>query len=321
MSTFASILDASSRKSVLVTACDTFPGYMIARELLKRKGKHFERVCAGYYKENKLVHLLKHEGAHCIHMEISKPDAICDAYHKADVVIVVPPVSDEHWAKKDGCVYLHAATKAGVKGLVLCSKINADKMRDLKMLAPLHEMEMTLEKIRNQIECVSLLRCSLHTDMLWLFRHQIAEDRKLCLSVGKDAKCAPMVEKDGAHGLYNMLTDSKFPPGVYELTGPEKVSMADMAHKASSAIGKDIKYEHVSRKDMEHYLHKQDEICSSEICFIGDLLEAMGKNVLDVCTDDLKKLLQQDPMSVKEFLEKNSKDFKPRSSSTEATAA
>ncbi|KAJ2327612.1 hypothetical protein GGH92_010017, partial [Coemansia sp. RSA 2673] len=90
---------------------------------------------------------------------------------------------------------------------------------------------------------------------------------------------------------------------------------------ASSAIGKDIKYEHVSRKDMEHYLHKQDEICSSEICFIGDLLEAMGKNVLDVCTDDLKKLLQQDPMSVKEFLEKNSKDFKPRSSSTEATAA
>ncbi|KAJ2815993.1 hypothetical protein GGI24_005865, partial [Coemansia furcata] len=91
MANFASIFDMSSRKSVLVTACDTYPGYMIAREILKHGGKDFKEVHVGYFKENKLIHLLKREGAHCVHMSIGEEKTICDAYSKADVVIVVPP--------------------------------------------------------------------------------------------------------------------------------------------------------------------------------------------------------------------------------------
>ncbi|KAJ2010554.1 hypothetical protein IWW57_006904 [Coemansia sp. S610] len=64
---------------------------------------------------------------------------------------------------------------------------------------------------------------------------------------------------------------------------------------------------------MEHYLHRQGEICENEICFIGDLFEAVSKSLLCEQTDDLKRLLSHEPTTVKKFLEKNSKDFKPRS--------
>ncbi|KAJ2741594.1 hypothetical protein GGI20_005081 [Coemansia sp. BCRC 34301] len=318
---FADILAESSRKSILVTACDTYPGYMVAREILKHGKKEFKDVHVGYYKENKLVHLLKHQGAHCVHLSIDDEKSICDAYGKADIVVVVPPVNDKHWGKsEDCCVYLHAAAKAEVKGLVLCSKINADMMREMKMLAPLYAMEEALVKIKDKVKCVSLVRCSLHIDLLWLFRHQVAKEHKLCLPVDKDAKFTPLVEEDGACALFNMLTDKKFPAGIYELTGPEKLTFADIAHRASSAVDKKIEYKHIGRKDMESYLHHQGEICDNEICFIGDLLEAVSKSMLCEQTDDLKKLLDHEPMTVKKFLEKNSKDFKPRSDdSDEAT--
>ncbi|KAJ2861798.1 hypothetical protein GGH94_004671 [Coemansia aciculifera] len=321
MATFASILDTSSRKSILVTACDTYPGYMIAREILKHGSKDFKHVHAGYFKENKLVHLLKHQGAQCVQLSIDDEKTICDAYGKADVVVVVPPVSDKHWGKEDCCVYLHAAVKAEVKGLVLCSKINADKMREMKMLAPLYAMEEALHKIKDKIKCVSMLRCSLDIDLMWVFRQQVAKQHKLCLSVDKDAKFAPLVMEDGARGLYNMLTDEKFPAGIYELTGPEKLTFVDVAHKISSAVDKKIEYEHVSRKDMERYLHHQGEICENEICFIGDIFEAVSKKMLCEQTDDLKRLLDHEPMTVKKFLEKNSRDFKPRSDSDDADAS
>ncbi|KAJ2015494.1 hypothetical protein GGI06_003293 [Coemansia sp. S85] len=188
----------SSRKSILVTGCDTYPGYMIARELLKHSGKCFKEVHAGYFKEDKLVELLKHEGAHCVKLSISDEKTICDAYGKADVVVVVPPVSDTHWGKGDCCVYLHAAVKANVKGLVLCSKINASKMRDMKMLAPFYAMEEALSQVKDQIKCVSMVRCSLDIDLLWLFRHEIAKEHTLCLPVDRDAKFAPLVMEDGA---------------------------------------------------------------------------------------------------------------------------
>ncbi|KAJ2830587.1 hypothetical protein FBU31_002457 [Coemansia sp. 'formosensis'] len=287
---------------------------MIAREILKHGNKDFKEVHVGYFKENKLIHLLKREGAHCVHMSIGEEKTICDAYSKVDVVIVVPPVSDAHWGKGDDCcVYLHAAVKAGVKGLVLCSKMNADKMQGLKMLAPLHVMEETLRKIKDKFRCVSLVHCSVDIDHLWLFRDQVAKEHKLCLPVDKDAKFAPFVAQDAAHGLYNMLTDEKFPPGIYELTGPEKLTFVDVVHKVSGAVDKNIEYEHISRKDMERYLHRQGEVCENEICFIGDIFEAVSMKMLCDQTDDLEKLLDHEPTTVKKFLEKNSKDFMPRS--------
>lgn len=311
MSTFADIIASSSRKSVLITGCDMYPGYAIVCEFLKHKGKYFKKVCAGYYHENHMVHLLKQRGVETVQMSISHQDKIHEAYQQADVVVVVPPINDEKWGKGHSSIYVKAAEKAKVRGLVLCSKINPKELKGFEMLEPLCEMEQALEELKGKIECVSLIRCSVHIDLLWLFRHQIAKKHELCLPVTKNARFAPLTECDSAEALYRMLVESKFPTGIYELTGPEEVNFDYIAQYMSKAVGKSIKYEHVKGQEMEHYLKQRKELSEHEIRFICEMLEAVSKEMFSKKTDDLKKLLEREPMSVEHYLKKNSNEFKP----------
>ncbi|KAJ2310373.1 hypothetical protein IWW52_005435 [Coemansia sp. RSA 2704] len=311
MVTFSSLLKTSSRKSVLVTGCDLYAGYAIAKDLLQHRGKHFEHVYAAHFMDNDLVRRLVDKGAECVKLQIADGiDSIAEAYRKADVVVVVPPVSDDHWGQ-DSCVYVHAAAKAGVKGLALCSKINAVKMCKLPMLKPLHEMEKAFEEVKGKVEVASLMRCSLHIDVLWLFRAQIASKREICLSADAGAKFAPLVAADAARAMCHMLIDPNIPEGVYELTGPEKLDFKAVAHHAAKQIGEDISYKQINRKEMEQFLKEKIGMCDCHIAFIGDMLEALSMGLLDKHTEDLEELLGKKPMSVKKYLEKNANDFKP----------
>ncbi|KAJ1943573.1 hypothetical protein GGF37_002587 [Kickxella alabastrina] len=311
MQTFANIFEASDYKSVMVTGGDMYSGYVIAREMLKEKHKHFKHVCVGYYEENKFIKLLKKDGAEVIQLCVDDANKIVEVYRKADVVIVVPPVNEHRWGASS-VAYVLAAKEAGVKGLVLCSKINAKDMRDMDFLAPLCEMEQAFDRIKDSMDAASLVRCSLHIDMMWLFRHQIASEKKICLSVDPHAKFAPMAMMDGARGLCNMLLDPKHKPGTYELTGPEKLSFKDIAHQMSSAVDKKIEYKQVKHEEVYEYLKKRGEISKNEIEFMCHMLRAVSKGIIDKRTDDLKKLLGEEPMSVKHFLKKSADEFKPK---------
>ncbi|KAJ2229653.1 hypothetical protein H4R99_005119 [Coemansia sp. RSA 1722] len=309
MQTFSDIICASDYKSILVTGCDMYTGFSIARVLIK--SRHFKHVCVGYSHENALVHYLKKEGADPVHLQVEHAEHIVHAYKKADVVVVVPPVSEHAWGEKS-VAYVLAAKEAKVKGLVLCSKINVKDMANMPMLEPLAKMEEAYDQVKGHMKAASLVRCSLHIDVLWLFRHQIASERKICLPVRHDAKCAPMAEMDGAHALCNMLIDPKHKPGVYELTGPETLSFDGIAHQASSAIGTEIDYEQVSHEDADRYLKHRKEITGNEIHFICSIFKAVSEGKLAKQTDDLKCLLGEDPHTVKAYLHKNADDFKPR---------
>ncbi|KAJ1644699.1 hypothetical protein LPJ64_003653 [Coemansia asiatica] len=308
MQTFSEIIGASDYKSVLVTGCDMYSGFSIARTLLK--SKHYKHVCAGYFHENALVHHLKKEGANPEHLNVEHAEQIVRAYKKADVVVIVPPVSEHSWSEKS-VAYVLAAKEAKVKGLVLCSKINIKEMANMPMLQPLAKMEEAYDQVKDHMKAASLVRCSMHIDVLWLLRHQIASEHKICLPVRHDAKCAPMAEMDGARALCNMLFDPKHKPGVYELTGPETMNFDDIAHQASSAIDSDIGYEQVDHQKFIEYLKHRKEISDNEIHFIGNILCAISDDKLDKQTDDLKKLLGEDPHTVKGYLQKNADDFKP----------
>ncbi|KAJ2800453.1 hypothetical protein H4R20_004056 [Coemansia guatemalensis] len=311
MAHFASILSASTRKTVLVTGCDMYAGFQIACMMLKHKGKHFEEVYAVYFEENHLVHELKKHGACCIKLAIADgADKVAKAYSKADVVVVVPPVSDEKW-EEDACVFVSAVEKAKVKGLVLCSKIGVEKMGGFRMLEPLLKMEQAYEKVKGEVEAASLVRCSLHIDMLWLFRRQIASEHSIKLPASPDAKFAPLAEADGAQGLYNMLVDPKFPTGTYELTGPKQVDFKTITEHAASMIDNSITYKQIGRQEMEEYLMQQEDVCENVVCFLADMLEAVSKGLVEKCGGDLEKLLGKQPMSVERYLEKNADSFKP----------
>ncbi|KAJ2610983.1 hypothetical protein H4S08_003377 [Coemansia sp. RSA 1365] len=311
MATFAGILSASTCKTVLITGCDMYAGFQLARTMLEQKGKHFEHVYAAYFEENLLVKEIEKLGAHCIRLAIADgADPVVKAYSKADVVVVIPPVTDEKWGD-DACVFVSAAEEAKVKGLVLCSKVGVDKMSEFRMLEPLMKMEQTYDKVKGNFKAASLVRCSLHFDLLWLFRRQIALDHTISLSATADAKFAPLAESDSAQALYNMLVDPKFPTGTYELTGVKQTDFKDIAHDAASMIDSSIKYKQVGRQEMEEYLKQQGDACENFISYLADILEAVSKGLMEKCSGDLVKLLGKQPVSVKKYLERNSGSFKP----------
>ncbi|KAJ2156730.1 hypothetical protein GGF46_004999 [Coemansia sp. RSA 552] len=288
-----------------------YSGYQIAAELLQHKGKHFKAVCVGYAHENHLVHLLKQKGASCVKMSIvDGEDAIADVYRKADVVVVVPPVCDDRWGE-GACIFVSAAAKAQVKGLVLCSKVGAGEMRSLPALAPLHKLEEAFDMAKGQVGVASLLRCSLHIDLLWLFRRQIAKEHGICLASKHDARFAPLAGADAAAALCHMLVDPKVPAGIYNLTGPQPLTFECIARSAASLIDEEIHFKQVSREEMIQYLTQHEELCRGSIHFVADMLEAVSQGILDKHTDDLVKLLGKKPMTVDRYLEKNAGDFRP----------
>ncbi|KAJ2350778.1 hypothetical protein GGF43_004226 [Coemansia sp. RSA 2618] len=313
MVAFSSLLESSTRKAVLVTGCDLYAGHQIAYNLLQHKGTHFKCVHAVYFKENDLVRHLKKHGAECTKLAIADgADAIAEVYSKMDVVVVVPPVSDDNWGKdKGGCVFVSAAEKAKVKGLALCSEINADQLGDMPMLRPLCQMEQAFHEIKDKLKAASLVRCSLHIDLLCLFREQIASKRKICLPASGRAKFAPLVGSDAAQGMCRMLVDPKIPAGTYHLTGPEQLDFETVARHAAEMIDEEIAYEEIDRSSMEQFLKEKAKLCDSHIAFIGDILEALSKGMLEKRTGDLEQLLGKQPMSVEKYFEKNASDFKP----------
>ncbi|KAJ1732912.1 hypothetical protein LPJ72_003146 [Coemansia sp. Benny D160-2] len=275
------------------------------------KGGPFHKVVAGFYKENNLVHLLKQQGADVACLSIDDCSGIVSEYKKVDVVVVVPPISDDKWCTGDPCVYIHAAEMAKVKGLVLCSKINIKELGNMASVKPLCKMEDAFEKVKSKIEVASLVRCSVHINIIWLFRRQIAVDSQISLSADKNARFVPLVEADGALGLCNMLVDPKFPPGTYELTGPEAVDFNGVAHSMSRAIDTDVSYNQIDRNAVVEYLKTKSHVPHNAAEFIGDMLDAVSNGLFDKKTDDLCKLIGKAPMSVKDYMHKNADEFKP----------
>ncbi|KAJ1943357.1 hypothetical protein FBU59_002936 [Linderina macrospora] len=312
MHSILSILSLSTRKTILITGCDTYPGYSIALELLRHKGKTFSDVYLTYYKETQLIHLLKQKGAHAIRLAASDRSAIVSAYHKADIVVVVPPVSDEQFMHGGTEVFVDAAGEANVSGLVVCTKLNIEQLAELPALKPIKAYEDAYERTKGKVKYASLVRCPLHLDMLWLVRQQIAVEHKLRLPVDPQAKFTAIIEADGARALYNILVDEKFKPGTYELTGSEVLTFSHVARAASEVFGRAIEYAKVGKQELIEYLSKRSEVSENEAIFVVDMLEAVSRGYLSAKNNTLKDMLGKDPMDFVSYLEHNAKDFRPK---------
>ncbi|KAJ1934486.1 hypothetical protein EC988_008797, partial [Linderina pennispora] len=187
MLTIASILSSTANKSILITGCDTFCGYSIALEMLRHKGKTFSDVYVTCYKETQLVQVLKNKGAVAICLAATDRNAIMSAYRKATIVIVMPAVTDEHFMNGGTEVMVDMAGEAGVSGMVVCTKLDMEKLQGLPSLKHIKAYEDAYERTKGRVKYASLVRLPVHMDLLWLIRQQIAMENKIRLPVSPDA--------------------------------------------------------------------------------------------------------------------------------------
>jgi len=141
--------------------------------------------------------------------------------------------------------FIEAAKKAGVKHVVKLSGIMPaldSPFRFAKMHA---EIERNLE---NSGLAFTHLRSGEFMQAYFRQAGSIAAKGALFLPM-EDAKIASIDVEDLAEVAARVLTSSGHESQVYPLTGPESLSMAEVAEKLSAATGRQIRYVNVPPED------------------------------------------------------------------------
>jgi len=299
-----------TKKTLMITSCDAYPGYLMAQWALKYRD-HFENViCGGHDKDSSLMRDLHEMGAKVVEYDVKDENKLKEIFEKCDMVHVIPPV--HHGGVKHAMTMLKACCKAGVDCVSLTSVLNCDRAKG-HHIRQYHEVEECGKKMDLKHFCI--IREGFWLDTFFCMSHELQHGRLPFPT--KDGKFAPVAADDIYHGVMKGMMEkmeSQRHVKMYELTGPCSVKGSEIAEKACEALHTHIKFEHVSMDKMREILRRSHhkKMHEAEIEVVLEMLEMIREGHLDKTTDDLKKLLDRKPMDVQEFFEKNEHEFRPR---------
>lgn len=124
-----------------------------------------------------------------------------------------------------------------------------------------------------------------------------------------DGKVGVIDLRDIAAVAAAVLTDEGHEGKTYVLTGPEALSMADMAAKLSAVLGKEITYMNMQLKEAKAGMTKMgmsDEIADAWVA-VGQMI-SMGK--AEMVTDAVKEVTGEEPRSFDQFVQDFADIFK-----------
>lgn len=205
--------------------------------------------------------------------------------------------------------FIVAAQTNGVKAIVNMSQLTAHKYHD----SPLAKQHWLAEQMLDLTEMmVTHVRPGFFSEMLYLMNGaNILQEGKIYLPHG-DAYHAPIAAEDIGRSVAAILEEpEKHNRTRPILTGPERVSQADIAAIASEVLGIPIEYVSVSDEQWAEAM-KQTGLMSN---FLVKHLVEVGKDyqndVFDKVTTTVEELTGQKPMDIKTFIECNKSFFTP----------
>lgn len=187
-----------------------------------------------------------------------------------------------------------AGISAGVERIVYLSFINA--AADATFTFARHHFE-TEEHIRSSGVAFTFSRQNLYMDILPF----LAGEEGVIRGPAGAGRVAPVLRDDVAESIVSMLTGSDHEGVTYELTGPEALSLAQIAEELTKTTGRSVTYENETldeaRASRARYGAPEWEVEGWITTYT-----AIAAGEMDVVTDDVKRLTGHDPTSVREFL-------------------
>lgn len=142
--------------------------------------------------------------------------------------------------------FIEAARQAGVKHIVKLSQWAADAASPVRFLRYHAVVE---EKIKESGIGYTFLRPNLFMQGLLGFREPIAKQGKFFAPIG-DAKISMVDVRDIAAAAAAALTADGHEEKIYNLTGRETLSHAEVAEKLSAALNRSVQFIDVSPEEM-----------------------------------------------------------------------
>lgn len=229
---------------ILVTGAAGLSGSAVIREFARQQIP----VRALVRSRAKAQALEKLPAVEVVEGDMLRAETLTEALSGVDRVLMIS--SADRQMLETQCAFIDAAKKAGVRHIVKFSGLNA-ALDEPFLFARMHaEIERYLE---GSGLAWTHLRPAQFMQVYLREVPTIVAEGSLFLSL-EDAKMAPVDIEDIARAAFVLLNTPGHEGKIYEMTGPESLSMTDVAEQISLAIGKTVRYVSISQAERRQAL-------------------------------------------------------------------
>src|SRR5581483_3846628 len=276
------------------------------------------------------------EQGHRVRAMVRKLDARADALRDLGAEVVVADMLDiiAVRAAMRGCSvlyftmsvspnYLEAAANVavtakslGVKAFVSLSQMTLSQMSETETTSsPQQKQEwLAQQMLRWSGLPVVYLRPTAFFEMFLIQSAKGIRDENVIRVPFADGKTSPIAAADVGVAAATVLANPEPHIGkIYDMTGPQSLTMVEIAHEFSRALGRTIEYVNVPPELWESKLHESrlPAHLTAHLITMGQLNR---DNRYDRMTDTFEKLVGRAPISAAEFARRHAAAFTPQAS-------
>jgi uncharacterized protein YbjT (DUF2867 family) len=287
---------------ILVTGATGLSGSAVVREFA-RQGYPVKALVRSRAKAQALEALPTVE---LVEGDMLRPGTLADALSGVERVLLIS-TADEQMVETQ-CTFIDAATSAGVRHIVKFSGLNS-ALDSPFLFTQMHaEIERYLE--RSGLAWTHL-RPSQFMQVYLREVPSIVAESAFFLPL-EDAKLAPVDIEDIAKAAVALLHARGHEGKSYDMTGPEALSMTEIAEQISLAIGKTVRYVNVAQAERKRAL-----LAAGVPPYFADALDAQGnerrKGAEAVVHSETHTALGIRPTTFAEFALRNAAAFRGES--------
>ena len=230
-----------------------------------------------------------------VQMDYAKPETVLLAFTGATKLYLLPPSRPDK--VKDTQVMVEAAKKAGIQYIVLISAISIDREPILQVDPQFAELEAIVvdSGITYTILRPSWFNQSFITP---LFGPQIKQGM-LRLPIG-DGRAGWVDCRDIAAVAVKALTEMGHENKVYNLTGPEALSLSEVTDILSKVSGREIKFINISEESYAQML-SDSGVREWDVQKVVEHIRFCREGYHDDVTQDVEKVTGKKPISFEQF--------------------
>ena len=246
---------------------------------------------------------LEHPGVEPVVADMDRPETLDDAVRGADTVFLVSPMDDRVQVRERNV--LEAAQRMGVRRIV---KLAGAVKHHGDPLGSLHDA--SVEAIRHSgldwalLSPTSVLETSLLSMIPWI------ENAGAMVASAGDGKVAHVAADDIARAGTTILAEGSENGRDYVITGPELMSLEEVAEIMSRVTGRWIPYNDMSDQDLERVLVGEAGM-TPEQAEIGVIchFRAWRNGDAEARTDTFRELTGDAPTKVEEWITSHRETF------------
>jgi uncharacterized protein YbjT (DUF2867 family) len=281
------------QQTILVTGATGTVGREVVKQLSMLDGI---RVRAGVHSVIKGENLRRLPDVEVVEMEFEDPGSLHAAFTHADKVFLVTPFSEGQveMARK----LIDEAKRTGVKHLVKLSALGAGEEDTIQLCRWHRDIERYVEQ--SGIPHTFLRAASFMQNFENYNAPTIKAEGKIYMPIG-DGKVAYIDARDIAAAAIAVLTDEVHESRIYDLTGPEAISVGEVAATISLVTGRQIDYVDVPEEAAKQSMQQQE----TPDWMIHALLELYGQHRAgnsDVVTSSVEKLTGRKPHNFRQYV-------------------